>query len=270
MLSFGESCRAIWESLLNYVGDYPLMMALSAVACVYLLIASPGFRKRLLWPIVVLALLVFNPVLYSLVYANTSLPFVAAYGLRYWRFFWMLPQAIVIGLAAADLIRRFSRPLARCAALTLAAGIIVATGQNMYYNEAIFSPARSPYKLSRGPEEVCEVILADDPNPLCLFDKVVTPQARQYSGNIRQVWGRNGSWSVFADPEGYEIYNVLNSEPRDLERVFAFAVQRGVTHISFLLHKSENRAEVLELAGQYGYKKLHRNGRRLILRRAEA
>lgn len=268
MLSLRQSCMEIWGHIKNYAGEAPLMLILSVAACVYLLIVSRPFREKLLWPVVILVAMVINPVLYSLVYGNNNLPFVTQYGLRFWRFLWMLPQAILIGLAVMDLARRLPRPWMRCGALVLVAGVIVVSGQNIYRNSKVFKAAKSAYKISNTAEYVCKTVLEDDPRPVCMFDGTVSAEAREYDGNIRQVWGRSGSWNVVWDPEGWEVYNRLIARPRSWEPIFAFAEQRGVTHISFLLDKSEDGDEMLSVAAKHGYTVLATQGRRSILHRA--
>jgi len=265
--SLRESCQTIWNTAVLYAGKSPWLTLLSLAACLYLLIVSPAFRKKLLLPIIILVVLVINPVLYRFVYGNNDLPFVSKYGLRYWRFFWMLPQAILVGLAAMDIMRRLSSALPRCIALVVAACIVMMTGSNMYANERVFKPAESAYKLSRRVEMVCEIILNDDPQPVCLFDKSMSAQVREYSGNIQQTWGRNGNWNLVQDPEAYAIYNALRDKDRDWDAIFNFAVQRNVTHMSFMLNKSENRQNMLTLAKAHGYDILKRFGRRYILHR---
>lgn len=268
--SLRDSSQTIWNTAVMYAGKSPWLMLLSVASCLYLLIASPAFRKKLLLPIIILFVLVVNPVLYSLVYGNNNLPFVSSYGLRYWRFFWMLPQAILVGLAAMHVIRRLSSALPRCIALAVAAGIILMTGPTIYANERIFKPAQSAYKLTGTVETICEIILNDDPQPLCLFDKTMSAQVREYSGNIQQTWGRNGNWNLVQDSEAYAVYNALREKPRDWDTVFNFAEQRNVTHISFRLNKQDNRKEMLALAKAHGYDVLKKLGRRYVLHRRQS
>jgi hypothetical protein len=267
MLSLRQSCLEIWGHVKNYVGESPLILILSLVACLYLLIVSRTFRRKLLLPIVILVVMVFNPVLYSLIYGNNNLPFVTQYGLRFWRFMWMLPQAILISLAVMDLARRLPRPWMRCGALVLVAGIIIGPGQNIYRSTKVFKPAISGYKISNTAEYVCKTVLEDDPQPLCMFDGAISAQAREYDGHIRQLWGRNGSWNVVWDPEAWEVYNMLISRPRNWEPIFAFAEQRGVTHISFTMEESENGEQMRSVAGQHGYTVFATKGKRSILHR---
>lgn len=268
LLSLRESCQAMWNAAVTYAGKHPWSLLLSLAALLYLLIASPDFRKKLLLPVVILLLLVFNPVLYSLVYGNNNLPFVTNYGLRYWRFFWLLPQSILIGLAAMDILRRLPSATLRCAALAVAAGIILLTGPSMYGDPNYFKPAESAYKLSAGVQEACEAILQENPHPLCMFDGRYSAQAREYSGDIRQVWGRNGVWNLVPDPEALEVYRALQQKQRDWDRILTFARERGVTHICFSIRKAY-RKEMLEAAETYGYGVLLRRGRRYVLHRID-
>ena len=268
LLSLRESCQAMWNTAVMYAGRQPWSLLLSVAALLYLLIASPDFRKKLLLPVVILLLLVFNPVLYSLVYGNNNLPFVTRYGLRYWRFFWMLPQSILIGLAAMDILRRLPSAPLRCAALAVAAGIILLTGPSMYQDTRQFKPAGTPYKLGVGVPEACEAILQDDPHPLCMFDDYYCAQVREYSGDIRQMWGRDGVWNLIPDAEALEMFNALQQKQRDWDRIFTYAREHGVTHISFRILKAY-RKEMLEAAKAYGYGVLQRRGGRYVLHRVE-
>lgn len=265
MLSFMDSCREIGRVIARYAGGTPALLLLSIAGGIYLLVVSRPFRRRLLAPIIALAVIVLNPVLYSLVYGNTNLPFVSSYGLRYWRFFWLLPQGILIAAAATHLIGRMKRPLARCLGLVAATALILLAGKNIFLVEGAYKPAVSPYKMTRIVETVCEKVLADDPDPVCMFDNVISTQARAYSGHIRQLWGRDGSWSVFADPEAWAVYNLLEGRPREWEPIFAFAEQRGVTHISYVVRAKDDPDEMLAIAGRHGYETLEKIDKRIIL-----
>lgn len=267
MLSFWDSCREMGNAIGLYAGGFPALTLLSIAGAVYLFVVSGEFRRKLLGPAIVLAFIVVNPVLYSLLYGNNNLPFVTSYGLRYWRFFWLLPQGILIGATAVHLMRRFSHPLIRCLGLVLASTIIVLAGQNIFLDKGQFKPAVSPYKINRTTELVCEKVLADNPEPLCMFDNVISTQARQYSGSIRQLWGRNGTWNVISDPEAWEAYVRLYARPREWEPIFAFAEQRGVTHISYVIRQKDDQEQMLAIAGQHGYEELDRIDKRIILHR---
>ena len=267
MLSIRESCQAMWDWMVQYAGDFPVLLFLSLASVLYLLIACPSFRQKLLLPIIVLVIVVVNPVLYSLVYGNNNLPFVASYGLRYWRFFWLLPQGILIAIAAIDLIRRFSNPLFRCLGLAVATALIMLVGQNLYTKEKEFIPVTSAYRMKPLVEEASRIIMADNPHPICLFDGGLSAHIRLYSGDIRQVWGRSGTWSVIPDAEAAEAYRQLREKPRNWAYVFDFAEQRGVTHIGYTRKDSEDQDELLAMAQQHGYTVLHTIGRTIIFHR---
>ena len=267
LLSIQEACREIWNWIVQYTGGFPVLPLLSIVAGIYLLAANKAFMRKLLAPIIALVVIVFNPILYSLLYANNNLPFVTSYGLRYWRFFWLLPQGILIAAAAVHLMRLFSHPLIRCLGLALASAIIVLAGQNLFLDDKQFKPAVSPYKTSRTVEVVCEKVLADNPEPICMFDSVVSSHAREYSGSIRQLWGRDGVWNVIHDPEAWEAYTQLYARPREWEPIFAFAEQRGVTHISYIIRIKDDQEQMLAVARQHGYEELDRIDNRIILHR---
>ena len=268
MMSFLDSCRAMGDMIVQYAGGFPALLLLSIAGGVYLLVVSRPFRQRLLGPILALAVIVFNPVLYSLLYGNNDLPFVSNYGLRYWRFFWLLPQGILIAAAAAHLMGRFAKPFARCLSLVVAAAVIMLAGKNVFMDENVFRPSASPYKITPIVKTVCEKVLADDPEPVCMFDNVISTQAREYSGSIRQLWGRNGNWNTSGDAEAWEVYNLLEARPRDWEPIFDFAEQRGVTHISYIVRVKDDPDEMLAVAGRHGYEEMDRIDKRIILHRS--
>jgi hypothetical protein len=267
LLSIQEACREMWNWIVQYTGGFPALPLLSIAAGIYLLVINRAFRRKLLAPIIALIVIVFNPILYSLLYANNNLPFVTSYGLRYWRFYWLLPQGILIAAAAVHLIRLSSHPLIRCLGLVLASAIIVLAGQNLFMDEEQYKPAASPYKISQTAEAVCKKVLADNPEPICMFDTVISTFARVYNGNIRQVWGRDGVWNVIHDPEAWNVYTQLYARPREWEPIFAFAEQRGVTHISYVIRQKDDQEQMLAIAGQHGYEEMDRIDKRIILHR---
>lgn len=221
-MSVSQAWAAIKEWVNVYVGKDPVVMILAIDALIYLLIANKSVRKTLIIPILCLVPVIINPILYKYVYKD----------LRYWRFFWILSETVLIGIAFADLSRKMNKQWVKCAGLIVTAGTIILIGQNVFLpKKGEFKPKENLYKISQTVKTNCDIILADNPNPKCIFQSGVT-ETRQYSGYITQMYGRDVDGYIMGpSTEAVRVYNSWNGEPEEQEYIFTVAQEKGYTHI---------------------------------------
>ena len=253
--SWAEAWKEITHEIGLYTGSSLWLLILSSAAAVYLFIARKETRRRILYPLLVLVPVIVNPVLYHYVYRD----------MRFWRFFWVAPQSVLVALAFIDLTARFRKGWVKCLCLLALSGIVALCGSNIFlYGE--YHPTENPYKISQRTIDICDRILADDPHPLCIFDTIVHYDARQYNGNIRQAWSKNGNG---ATGETKKIFKLMQEPVRDWKTIFRFAKENGYTHVTCSPKQGETISKIRKTASKYGYKVLSRVGKHVIFHRVE-
>lgn len=249
-----------WHDILywikTYSGEKPWILILAILAAVYLFIANKDIKYRMIIPILVLVPVVINPILYKYMYHSQ----------RYWRFFWMLPDVILIGLAFADISKRINNSWLKCLSLFITAGIIILTGRNMFLpsKENPFMPMDDVRKLRKETREACEVILAENPSPKCVFNDWLKTEVRQYSGDITLMYARDyDGFIIGMDPKDKEIAEVsyYNVKEKDWDRFFKYVKEKGYTHLCL---RNEDEEDFKAIAEEYGYSLLEKQGNRNI------
>ena len=254
-MTVGEAWGAMRDWMSSYVNGNPVFLILAAMAFVYLMIVNRNVRRGMLWPILLMVPVVINPVLYKYVYKD----------LRYWRFFWLLPEAVLIGLAVMDLGRRTKKQWAKCLVLVAAAAVLVFTGQNVFLPEAgQFAVADNNRKVSKEVRENCEIILQDNPAPKCIFEDWIAYETREFSGEITQLYGRDiDGYIIWPSGEAEMVKSWWDGSEEEKEQIFAFAANGGYTHICCL-----SREEFYGMAEKNGYSLLAEvNGRSIFKRK---
>ena len=225
-MSIGEA----WSEIVNWINEYTggnaVFLILAIDAAIYLMIVNKDIRKRIVIPILVLVPIVINPILYKFIY----------YDLRYWRLFWMLPDAVLIGLAVADICSRVRKNWFRCVCLIVIAGSLALIGTNMFLptEENLFVPATGIMKLTPETMEVCTIIREDNPNAKCIFTDYLCIQSRQFSADFTQLYGRDIDGFIMKMSK--EVRKIADaswyiSKEKDPDLLFSYAREHDYTHI---------------------------------------
>lgn len=237
-----EAWEAIRKWMDLYIGEDPIFLILAVDALIYLLIANKSIRKTIIIPILFMIPVVINPILYKYIYHD----------LRYWRIFWAFPELILIGLAIVDIARKINNQWTKIICLLATAITIMLAGKYAFAPEnrypASFQPANLPYKVSKTVKENCDIILADNPYPKCIFQDGVC-ETRQYSGYITQLYGRDVDGYIMGpSEEGAKVYKSWNGTTEEHEYIFQIAEEKGYTHIC-----CHSKKELDEMALKHGY-----------------
>ena len=238
-MSISQAWAEIRQWMNIYTTEHLILFILAIDALIYLLIANKRIRKSMIIPILCLIPIIINPILYKYVYK----------GLRYWRFFWILPEVVLIGLAFADLSKKINKQWVKCVSLIATAGTLMIMGQNVFLPKAgEFKPKENLYKIDQSVKQNCDIILADNPYPKCIFQRGFT-QTRQYSGNITQMYARDvEGYIIGPSKEARIVYNSWNGEPEEQEYIFTVAQEKGYTHICCRTTEGFD-----EMADQHGF-----------------
>lgn len=182
-------------------GHWFLYMFPAALAV--LLVLMKG-RRRLIWPLGLLALVVCNPLFFR-VWNRLDL-------YAYWRMLWVLPVLPVMAAIPAAVSEKIGegKKLCRAAAVLACIGVFAFTGTFLYTGPGgkFALPAENREKLPDGAKLIADYLLSLDDHPRVIADFHVSVYLRQMNGQIETLYGR--------DVEGYILS--ADSDIRKLDR----------------------------------------------------
>ena len=151
----------------------------------------------------------------------------------YWRMLWLLPIPLVLAYAGVQLIRKFSKKMAKAGVFLLLAAVLIAGGNNMYIGTGgRLEKASNINKIPQVVCSVCEVILQDQ-NPES-EKKVVMAESlvgyvRQYTPKIILAFGRWG-------PTGKNtkiLYNEMTAEKPNFKEIKRLSLKYGYEYLVY-------------------------------------
>ena len=186
-----------------FQGNYLWVVFLLAV--LYLIFAGPDKRKKIVYPVLILMVVVLEPHLFQYLWSRLA-------GDTHWRMFWLIPMIPVIVYAAIHIIGRIrSKALA---ALVLAGFMLTAAGAGNYvYANALtaFQPAENAYKIPQYAVTIADVLLEQEDHPKVVVQEDLYHYLRLYSADIEMMYGR--------DADGY--ISRIGRIPRKTARLLA-------------------------------------------------
>ncbi len=200
----------------EYYGDgFFLMMAI--VSYIYLFAHGKNEKKRLIYPIALLVFCVLNPLLYFLVF----------YQIIYWRMFWVIPDALVIACAVTKLVKASEKMLDKVLILVMVLAFLIYNGTNVYENGG-FTFIQNPEKVDQPVKEVCDIMLELEDSPRCILPRPLLTQARQYSGQIQTMYGRNVQGYILdANEDQWGMFYKMESGTVNFNFIFRVASEQG-------------------------------------------
>ena len=226
MLIEGRTVEEIFEAMLEVVRSthdgYQQIVAVG-ICLLTLLIISKKDRTRLCLPVLLIAVLLFIPQLYVYLYEVTS----------YKRFFWLLPDAILVCYVSVLLISKIKKTWMKAIVGGLVSLILLISGQSIYSEKAgFYVKADNLQKVDASTKELIDMIVALDSDPTCIFPSTVSAMTRVYNANIIQGYGRN----VFGfngpiDPVLMKVSNNLEYTEPDTDYVFSTAKSKGIKFV---------------------------------------
>ncbi len=200
----------------QYYGDgFFLMMAM--VCYIYLYAHEKKERKRFLYPAALLVFCVANPLLYFLVFHQ----------IIYWRLFWLVPDALVIAYTVTKLVQASGKMASKLLVLLMTGALLVINGTNVYQKGG-FTLIQNPEKVEKPVKEVCDFMLELEESPRCILPAPFLWQARQYSGKIQTMYGRNVQGYILdANEDQWGMYYEIESGQADYDFIFRRASELG-------------------------------------------
>ena len=109
----------------------------------------------------------------------------------------MIPEVLIIALAMTRLVGSLRSDRQKIAVIGLLTVVIMLVGTNIHKNGGFYT-ADNPYKVPQYAVNVFDKILSLDDSPSTILPEPLYIYARQYSGNIEMMYGR--------DVQGYIVY----------------------------------------------------------------
>lgn len=238
----------------KYVGG-GAFFGMALISCVFLYVTSQKDRKRIVYPILTSIVLAMNPISISLLFSKMS----------YWRFLWMIPDGVLIGIFFVKMIKvcRVKKELA--AAFISFVLIIMISGTYMY-GGGKFQTAKTPDKLSRGVKAVCDVMLELDEHPRAIMRDKYLCEVRQYSGEIELYYGRNIHWYItYHDWEHEYYFKMMESRYPNYDKLLALCEKED---LNFIVTYAD-RAIPENVLEKYGFREVTEKDNSIIYYRPE-
>ena len=206
------------QTFRNYMGTGSFLI-LFLLALIYLFLFESRKPRRILFiylPILVL-LLFFNPLFVRL--------YVSLDGEEtYFRVCWLLPYLIVLPYTAVLIAERQGGKKTALAIAT-AAVLFVVSGKPVYSNP-LYSYAENIYHVPDSVVHICDAIKLPGVEVKAVFPEELLLYVRQYSAVVCMPYGRD----IFLGTAD-EIYDIIESDEIDLERLLKLTRQSGCHYI---------------------------------------
>lgn len=141
-------------------------------------------RKLIGWPALALMIIVFNPFFYRYVWQKCF-----HYG--YWRVFWLVPVTFVVSAAAIVWYEKIKQQKKQLVFLLVLIFFIGCNGKNMFAKQMFYTDTRNAYKLPQEAIDVADALLELDTEPRVVMCSELYSYVRQYSTDIKMMYGRN-------------------------------------------------------------------------------
>ncbi|MBO4862853.1 MAG: hypothetical protein J5517_00660 [Eubacterium sp.] len=229
----------MYEWILVYYGD-GLILIMAIVSFIYLFVHDKNIRNSIIFPSLFIVFLLLNPFLYQYFF-----------GSRYWRYFWTIPSALIISLFVIRLIEKSKNRIYKISVFAAAVLLTSVLGTNVYLKGS-FVKIENPYKISQSTCEVCNAILEIDKAPKCILaTETLYTEARQYSGDIRLLYGRDVEGYIIGTTEEIKnIHLMMESEKPDYNYILSMASSEECD----IIVNVEEKPIDDKLASEYGYK----------------
>ncbi len=236
----GEVFLAMLEVVRSTHDGYQQLIIVGV--CILLLILfNKKDRTRICLPVILTTVLLFIPQLYVYLYEVTS----------YKRFFWLLPDGILVAYTSILLVSQIKASWGKAIAVAAISLILIFTGQSIYSDEVgCYRQAVNIQQVDASTKELVDNIIAIDANPTCVFPSTTSVLTRVYNADIIQAYGRNTfGYNGSIDPVLMKVCVNLNMETPDTDFVFSVAKSKGIKFVV-----SYNYANIDEqICSEYGY-----------------
>lgn len=208
------------QTFRNYMGTGSFLI-LFLLAVIYLFLFEDRKPRRVLFlylPALIL-LLFFNPLFIKL-YARLDGEET------YFRVCWLLPYLIVLPYTAILIAERQGGK--KTALAIAAAAMLFAVSGKPVYSNPLYSYAENIYHMPDSVVHICDAIKLPGGEVKAVFPEELLLYVRQYSSVVWMPYGRD----IFLGTDD-EIYDIIESDEIDLERLLKLTRQSGCHYIVF-------------------------------------
>ena len=204
-----------------FYGNGAFLM-LTIVSCIILFVLEKNTRVKLFFPIILILIIVINPVLYKYVYQK----------IVYWRLFWMIPDGIIISAAIVRVVQKCKSDFVKPIIVVLAMAVIIIFGTNVYLNGG-FVKIKNTHKIYPQFKDIACIMLEYDSSPKAIVPYNVSTEIRQYSGDIKLLYGRNVKWGYILGASDYQmdVFRSIEAGPLNYDYAFEQAAVSGCNFV---------------------------------------
>ena len=215
----------MWNDVINLFREYMgtgliVIWFLASLLYLFLMEKRKPMRIMFVYVPVILLLLFFNPLFSRLVYGVVGNEI-------YYRILWLLPIAVVIAYAAIDVWGRLEGVRKRIF-IVAAAGLLMLSG-SLIYSNPFFKRAENVYHVPQCVVDICDAIEVKGREVKGVFPAELLQYVRQYSPVVCMPYGREILVSTWIHHS--ELYDVMEAEEIDVDRLVPLARQNGCVYI---------------------------------------
>ena len=230
----------------NYFGSSSIIIYLYIGCLIYLCFCGKRTRRLIVYPSVIFTLVIINPICYGLIWTKLI-------GYAFWRMIWMIPIIPVIACAVLNIDYYIKSKWSTIALMILLLLGISKRFENIYDMDNMYVKVSNPYKLPDSTIEIGKIILEYDKEPVIIAPASQYCYLRQYSGDIKQVFGRNAEWFI----------GIYNSNPVWWELI-SLTVDNGGDTIRYIELANEFGADYIVLPDNHSFKEIDKQGYNII------
>lgn len=209
------------------------------ISFLYLFVKNKSFRERVGYPMVIMFVFIFNPLLYEPLWKKLV-------DATFWRLFWLLQENIICVYALLYFLQTCKhriKYLLLCALVVF----ILFCGGNVYQER--FSIAENPYKIPQNVISVCDKLLEKDDTPFIVAPASLFHYIRQYTNDINMLYGRDVlGYTIHVTEWDYvQLYREIKKSHPDYDLVGHLSRRHQVEYIVL---KRKDKKQQME---KYGY-----------------
>lgn len=203
-----ESYKKIAEYIMRFFQNDMALAILFLIAVIVIFLLSRHKRKLLIYPMLILMFMIFNPVLYKMY--NKLL------GDTYWRLFWLIPIVPTLSYAIVLCLKKNDNLIIKSMITLIYMVVIIIGGICMYGNNVYrgnnFEAVANAYKLPQESIEVADKLLELEKSPHAVVSFDLYCYLRQYNTNIKQFYGRNAEGYIQTTTGVYDTVKWINMQ----------------------------------------------------------
>lgn len=162
-------------------------------------------RVNIIFPVILISAAVLNPFTYRLWHRYNDR--------AYWRLLWILPIVPICAFVPAHIIENKKKTWIKTALALGAALIFIIMGSFIYNNRSTtFRKTNNAEKLPDDVVEVGRALLELEDEPYVVGDSSLSVYLRQYSGQIKSMYGRDVVYGEPSTAQAAIVYQNINDD----------------------------------------------------------